>query len=126
MWLPLYLQSFGIRLKDAVVIVDEAHNLIDAVNSVHSSSLGEGDLAAAHAQLSGYQERFRARLGPGNLCNLDTLLSVAGRLRDALRGPTGDCCPPQSLIEPFLSCQRRVEAARSGKVSRTKAPCLLW
>ena len=28
--------AVGIRLKDSVVVIDEAHNLIDTINSLHS------------------------------------------------------------------------------------------
>mmetsp|Transcript_16318 Transcript_16318/g.45473 ORF Transcript_16318/g.45473 Transcript_16318/m.45473 type:complete len:894 (-) Transcript_16318:152-2833(-) len=77
-------ESLGVKIEGSVIVVDEAHNLVDAVNSLHSATLSEGDLEAVVSQLGAYEQRFRSRLGPGNLCNLDTLLSVAGRLRDAL------------------------------------------
>ena len=32
-------QALGVRLSGAVVIVDEAHNIVEAINSVHSKSL---------------------------------------------------------------------------------------
>lgn len=79
------LQSFGISLKGSVVVVDEAHNLVDAINSVHSAAVTQGQLSQARFQLGAYQERFRARLGPGNLCHIDTLLMVATRLLEATR-----------------------------------------
>uniref|UniRef100_A0A061RRA7 Chromosome transmission fidelity protein 1 n=1 Tax=Tetraselmis sp. GSL018 TaxID=582737 RepID=A0A061RRA7_9CHLO len=37
-------ESFGICLKDAVIIVDEAHNLLEAVNSAHAADLARRDL----------------------------------------------------------------------------------
>jgi len=78
-------ESFGISLKGSVVVVDEAHNLVDAINSVHSAAVTQGQLSQARFQLGAYQERFRARLGPGNLCHIDTLLMVATRLLEATR-----------------------------------------
>ena len=53
------------RLEDAVVIVDEAHNLVDAVNGAHSAAADAATAAAAAAHLDGYWTRFSTRLSPG-------------------------------------------------------------
>ncbi len=53
------------RLEDAVVIVDEAHNLVDAVNGAHSAATDAATAAAAAAHLDGYWARFSTRLSPG-------------------------------------------------------------
>lgn len=34
--------SLGIRLKNSVVIIDEAHNLLDTISHIHSSEI-KGD-----------------------------------------------------------------------------------
>ena len=36
---PEARDSLGIQLKDAIVIFDEAHNLLDAINSAHSAAV---------------------------------------------------------------------------------------
>jgi chromosome transmission fidelity protein 1 len=36
---PEARESLGIQLKDAVVIFDEAHNLLDAIHSAHSAAV---------------------------------------------------------------------------------------
>ena len=66
-WVPLQetRQALGVRLEGAVVVVDEAHNLVDAVNASHSACISNFQLALAHAQLSGYLQRFETRLAPG-------------------------------------------------------------
>ena len=46
-------------------MVDEAHNLVDAVNGVHTAQLSLHQLTAAAAQLSSYFQRFRSRLAAG-------------------------------------------------------------
>lgn len=53
------------RLEGAVIIVDEAHNLVDAVNGAHSATVDAPTAAAAAAQLDAYWARFSARLSPG-------------------------------------------------------------
>lgn len=55
----------GIRLEGSVLIVDEAHNLVDAVNSAHGASITWAHVTAAQIQLNGYYECFRTRLSPG-------------------------------------------------------------
>ena len=50
-----------------MVIVDEAHNLIDAVNAVHSAAITRRQLAAAKSALDTYYGRFSSRLAPGAL-----------------------------------------------------------
>ncbi len=51
-----------------MVIVDEAHNLVDAVNGAHSAAADAATAAAAAAQLAAYCERFGVRLSPGAPC----------------------------------------------------------
>ena len=79
-------EALGVDLARSVVIIDEAHNLLDAVNSVHSSRLSYPQLRAAHAQVSGYYERFRGRMAPGNARHVQTLQHLAGSFLRALRG----------------------------------------
>ena len=60
-------ESLGIDLEDSVVIVDEGHNLVDAVNAIHSATISRGQLAAAESALGVYFTRFSSRLAPGTL-----------------------------------------------------------
>ena len=57
--------SLGLRLEGSIIVVDEAHNLVDAVNSAHCAEVSAQQLHAAEAQLSTYFERFRSRLAAG-------------------------------------------------------------
>ncbi len=45
--------------------MDEAHNLVDAVNAAHSATIDAAAAAAAAGQLDAYWGRFGARLAPG-------------------------------------------------------------
>ena len=53
------------RLTGSVVIVDEAHNLVSAVNAAHAAVVSIRQLQAARAQLAAYHRRFQSRLAPG-------------------------------------------------------------
>ena len=57
--------SLGLHLKGSIIVVDEAHNLVDAVNGIHCAEVSINQLNAAETQLTGYFERFRTRLASG-------------------------------------------------------------
>ena len=59
--------SLGLHLKGSTIVVDEAHNLVDAVNGAHCAEVSVQQLLAAETQLSRYFERFRTRLATGVL-----------------------------------------------------------
>ena len=58
-------ESLGIDLEDSIVIVDEGHNLVDAVNAVHSAVISRSQLAIAKSALDTYSACFSSRLAPG-------------------------------------------------------------
>ncbi|NXE70487.1 DDX11 helicase, partial [Calcarius ornatus] len=64
----------GIKLKDQVVIIDEAHNLIDTLTCIHSAEVSGSQLCCAHSQLSQYMERYRKRLKAKNLMYIKQIL----------------------------------------------------
>ncbi|KAI4756681.1 DNA repair helicase [Aureobasidium sp. EXF-3400] len=64
---PLLLQrtareALGLSLKNHIVIIDEAHNLMDAISSIHTVEVSLQQLHLARAQLTTYLQRFRNRL----------------------------------------------------------------
>ena len=90
-------RTLGLPLKDAVVIIDEAHNLIDTINSVHSATLSQDGLVAALGQLDAYRDRYELKLSHKNqvfvrevrsfLVGLKTLFEEAPS-HDALKSVT--------------------------------------
>ncbi|XP_072198508.1 ATP-dependent DNA helicase DDX11 isoform X3 [Excalfactoria chinensis] len=71
----------GIILKDQVVIIDEAHNLIDTMTCIHSV-----ELCCAHSQLLQYMERYRKRLKAKNLMYIKQILYLLERFVAMLGG----------------------------------------
>ena len=59
-------ESLGLHLKGSIIVVDEAHNLVDAVNSAHCAEVSAQQLQAAQAQLTAYFERYSTRLAAGD------------------------------------------------------------
>lgn len=60
-------QAVGLSLKESLVIVDEAHNLPEALRSIHSSRVSLPVAEAALAQLAAYTQRYSSRLAGRNL-----------------------------------------------------------
>eukprot|EP00039_Didymoeca_costata_P011219 m.156726 g.156726 ORF g.156726 m.156726 type:complete len:823 (-) comp15104_c0_seq2:1730-4198(-) len=69
-------EAVGIKLKNNVVIIDEAHNLHETLENIHSSELTGSVLQRAHTQLNEYHARYKARLSPKNLVSVNSILSV--------------------------------------------------
>lgn len=59
-------KATSLDLKDSVVIVDEAHNIIETICSIHSASITGRDLISSHSILSKYYNKFQSRLSPRN------------------------------------------------------------
>lgn len=84
---PLLLQksareALGLSLKGHVVIIDEAHNLMDAVANIHGVSVSLGQLKKSRAQLGGYLQKFRNKLKGKNRVYVAQVV----RLLDSLIG----------------------------------------
>lgn len=55
-------ESLGLNLRGAVVVVDEAHNLIETLNDLHSPNLSLSVLDQAKEHLQLYLDRYEERL----------------------------------------------------------------
>ncbi|WBW72840.1 ATP-dependent DNA helicase Chl1 [Schizosaccharomyces osmophilus] len=86
---PLLLQesarnSLNLPLKDNICIIDEAHNIIDAICSMHSSSISYKQVSMAEFQLEQYLNRFSKRLNGTNKMHVRQLMKVVGELKKFL------------------------------------------
>ncbi|KAM8719222.1 hypothetical protein ACLKA7_011867 [Drosophila subpalustris] len=78
-------QQLGIDLRGAIIIVDEAHNLLDTIAQLHSSELTLAQLQLAKEQLVGYKSRYARRLSSANLLRINQLIFVVRRLLQLLQ-----------------------------------------
>ncbi|TPX68230.1 hypothetical protein SpCBS45565_g03214 [Spizellomyces sp. 'palustris'] len=83
-------ESVGITVKGNIVIIDEAHNLIDAITSVHSVSLDSRQLNRSDAQLQSYLQKYKSRLKGKTLAYIRQLLLLIKALQRALRPLTSE------------------------------------
>lgn len=84
---PLILQksareALAISLKGHVVIIDEAHNLMDAIAGIHSISVTLSQLQRSREQLGIYLQKFRNKLKGKNRVYVTQIV----RLLDSLIG----------------------------------------
>nr|XP_055029828.1 ATP-dependent DNA helicase DDX11 isoform X2 [Misgurnus anguillicaudatus] len=97
-------KASGIKLKDQIVIIDEAHNLTDTISAIHSVEMSGAQICRAHSQLSQYCERYRSRLKAKNLMYIKQILFVLEGLVRTLGGKVGQnpntqsCQPGSELL----------------------------
>jgi chromosome transmission fidelity protein 1 len=78
-------ESLGIKIDSRTVIVfDEAHNVVDAVNDLHTASLSCVALEATNASLQAYRQRYESRLSPQSLFNVNQILACVEGLLSLL------------------------------------------
>jgi Rad3-related DNA helicase len=102
-------------LKDSVIIIDEAHNFVPAINGAHSVVLPRGGLKQACELLGHYLNKLQSRLGCAKASTATSLKGVAerllaylGRVHDDVRSRTfctvGSAC--LGLRGPFKPRKR--------------------
>src|SRR5271170_1060035 len=91
---PLLLQqstreSLGIDLTGHIVIIDEAHNIIDAISALHSATITQSQILLAKQQLEIYLGKFTTRLSGRNKQFIKQILALLRRLDEALTEKKG-------------------------------------
>lgn len=94
--------SFNLKLDESIVIVDEAHNLLDTISSTYSVEIRGGQLIDCLSQLTQYQLRYNSRLNARNMMHIKQLIAILNsfikyiqRLED---------CKVLTVVELDLEC----------------------
>ncbi|CAO3623809.1 unnamed protein product [Mucor fragilis] len=69
-------ESLGISLKNNIVIIDEAHNLMETMASIYTVSLSLHQIQLAWNQLNLYIQKYRARLLGKNVVYIKQILNI--------------------------------------------------
>ncbi|KAI0836229.1 DNA repair helicase [Hypoxylon sp. FL0890] len=101
---PLLLQktardALGIKLEDNVVIIDEAHNIMDAVANVYASEISLSELKRARQMLGVYVKKFGKKLKGENRVMVAQVARVIDGLRDWLES-TLELKNDQGIVDP--------------------------
>lgn len=91
---PLLLQksareALGVSLKGHVLIIDEAHNLMDAISGIHGINVTLAQLKRSRAQLGVYLQKFRNRLAGKNRVYVAQVVRLLDSLAGYLEGKAG-------------------------------------
>ncbi|KAH3902959.1 related to ATP-dependent RNA helicase CHL1 [Saccharomycodes ludwigii] len=73
-------ESLNIHLKNSIIIIDEAHNLIDTIMAVNKSVVNLSDLAICISSLKLYLAKFKKKLNASNRVNLLILIKFLNNL----------------------------------------------
>ena len=95
-------ESLGIDISGNIVIIDEAHNILDAFNSVRSLSISFTEADAVVKAVAAYIARFASRLSPKNLVSIKQLQFFAKRLATY----TQSCAVSACNVPEFIDASR--------------------
>lgn len=71
-------------MRGNIVIIDEAHNLLESMAQMHNSELIYNQIELCLNQLKCYKQRFHTRFSASNLLNINQLIFVVGKLKQLL------------------------------------------
>ncbi|KAJ5198386.1 uncharacterized protein N7498_007503 [Penicillium cinerascens] len=121
---PLLLQksareALGLSVKDHVVIIDEAHNLMDAIAAIHSVTVSLNQLQTAVSQLTIYARKFKNRLKGKNRNYVAQVIRLVNSIADYLRGISRQKGPLEGSIQASdLMAGKGVDQINPYKLSR--------
>ncbi|XXH01043.1 Sterol 3-beta-glucosyltransferase [Hypoxylon texense] len=108
---PLLLQktardALGIELEGNVVIIDEAHNIMDAVANVYASAISLSELRRARQMLSVYVKKFGKKLKGENRVMVAQVARVVDGLKEWLENALG-LKSNQGIVDPNVLLRSR-------------------
>ncbi|PTU16946.1 hypothetical protein P175DRAFT_0519548 [Aspergillus ochraceoroseus IBT 24754] len=111
--------ALNLSVKNHIVIIDEAHNLMDAISSIHSVTVTLAQLRTSIFQLTTYARKFKARLKGKNRSYVAQVIrlvsSIADHLQSILNGKQG---PEGSVLPSGLMSGKGVDQINPYKLSR--------
>jgi chromosome transmission fidelity protein 1 len=93
-------QALGVSIKDNVVIIDEAHNLMDAIADTYSCVISLRQMETATSQLMLYTQKFRNRLKGKNRMYVAQTIRLLSSISESLRSINGQTRESEAVITP--------------------------
>ncbi|CAG8410021.1 unnamed protein product [Penicillium salamii] len=121
---PLLLQrsareALNLSVKGHVVIIDEAHNLMDAIAGIHSVAVSLSQLQTAITQLTTYARKFKNRLKGKNRNYVAQVIRLVGSIAEHLKSISQRKGPLEgSLQTSDLMSGKGVDQINPYKLSR--------
>lgn len=119
---PLLLQraareSLDLSLKDHVVIIDEAHNLVNAIAGIYSASVTLTQLKLARAQLGVYLQKFRNKVKGKNRVYLAQIIRIIDSMTVILEAQVSSKASSTTTTAPELLAHKGADQIDLYKVS---------
>lgn len=73
-------EQLNLNLTNSIVIIDEAHNLLDTIAAIYSAEIKLDQIQRSQRQLTAYKTKYLTRFSARNLLRLNQLISIANRL----------------------------------------------
>lgn len=106
-------------VKDHIVIIDEAHNLMDAIAGIYSTSVSLQQLQTAVSQLTGYARRYRLRLKGKNRIYITQVMRLLSSIIDCLKTVAEKEKNAEGIVHPSdLMSGKGVDQINTYKLSR--------
>lgn len=80
-------QASSLDLKDNIVIVDEAHNILETICSIHSAPINGLQLIGSHTIFSRYFQKCHSRMSPRNAAMVKIIVQCLTALIGYLNEP---------------------------------------
>lgn len=93
-------EALGVSVKDHVVIIDEAHNLMDAIANTYSCSISIDQLETATSQVMVYVQKFKNRLIGKNRMYVTQIIRLLNSVSDCLRSVARNTHGNEASLNP--------------------------
>ncbi|KAI9373236.1 helicase C-terminal domain-containing protein [Aspergillus egyptiacus] len=102
---PLLLQksareALNLSVKGHVIVIDEAHNLMDAISNIHSVTVTLSQLQTSIFQLTTYARKFKTRLKGKNRSYIAQVIRLISSLADHLQSIANSEKPDEGSVLP--------------------------
>ncbi|PYH41131.1 DNA helicase [Aspergillus saccharolyticus JOP 1030-1] len=121
---PLLLQrsareALNISVKGHIVVIDEAHNLMDAISNMHSTTVTLFQFELSISQLTTYARKFKTRLKGQNRSYIAQIIRLLGSISYYLRSVLTGSGPSEGPVLPSdLMSGKGVDQINPYKLSR--------
>ncbi|KAL4907620.1 hypothetical protein BDW74DRAFT_166311 [Aspergillus multicolor] len=123
-------EALGYSIKGHVIVIDEAHNLMDAISNIHSVTVTLSQLRTSIFQLTTYARKFKTRLRGKNRSYVAQVIRLVSSIADHLQSilsserPTEGSVLPSDLmigmgvdqINPYKLCRYLQQSKLARKV----------
>ncbi|SCV71178.1 BQ2448_2766 [Microbotryum intermedium] len=116
-------EALGISVKDHIIIIDEAHNLIDSILQMHSVTITTSQITSIRAALLTYLTKFKTRLNGANAAYLRQLALLLKGLSEyamawANEGEKGQKKEEMVGVNALLQGRGRVGGGGTGAIDQ--------